>query len=667
MLIDPSSTDFAERRARMVERDIARRGVRRPEVLDAMRTVPRERFMSASLAEFAYDDTPLPIEEGQTISQPYIVASMAEAAEIEPDDRVLEIGTGSGYGAAVLGQIAEEVWTVERHEPLALQARGRLSGIRADNVHVMVGDGTLGWPEAAPFDAIVVTAGGPVVPQSLLEQLADGGRLVIPVGAETRAQELVRVRRDGDEYRTESLGAVRFVPLIGEEGWEAPESPPVPAPETPLLTSAAPPAAPSLAHLVREEAQAFESIPDADLGPLLERIGDSRIVLLGEASHGTSEFYRMRDRITRALIEQKGFTAIAVEADWPDAAVVDAYVRHRPPSPPRFEMFSRFPTWMWRNAEVRDLVEWLRFHNSTVEERARQVSFHGLDLYSMYTSRDAVLAYLEGVDPDAASVARHRYACLTPWQQDPARYGHAVMTGSFAGCEDGVVATLTDLLRQRMEYATADGDAFIEAAQNAMVVANAERYYRVMYHGSRESWNLRDLHMFETLGLVRSHRGPGAKVIVWEHNSHVGDASATEMGARGEHNVGMLTRREYGDAAFIVGFGTDRGTVAAATDWGGPMEVKSVRPSHPESYERVCHDSGVPAFALHLREPDRPELREELERPRLERAIGVIYRPETELQSHYFQASLPRQFDEYIWFDETRAVTPVPRIVPDDH
>jgi erythromycin esterase-like protein len=298
-------------------------------------------------------------------------------------------------------------------------------------------------------------------------------------------------------------------------------------------------------------------------------------------------------------------------------------------------------------------------HNAGLDDPARQVAFCGLDLYSLFTSRDAVLAYLDRVDPEAATVARARYSCLTPWEHDPARYGQAVVTGRFVGCEDGVVATLTDLLRQRLDYASRDGDAFVEAAQNALVVADAERYYRVMYYGSVDSWNLRDQHMFETLQTVRAHRGPGTKVVVWEHNSHIGDASATEMGARGEHNVGMLCRREYGEDAFLVGFGTDRGTVAAASDWGGPMHELAVRPAHARSYERIFHDSGLPAFLLHLRDPVRDEVRQELEPPRLERAIGVIYRPGTELQSHYFQAVLPRQFDEYVWFDRTTAVSPL--------
>jgi protein-L-isoaspartate(D-aspartate) O-methyltransferase len=642
--------DADERRRDMVERDIASRGVRDPRVLEALRTVPRERFLPERLAEFAYDDTPLPIDEGQTISQPLIVAVMAEAAELEPDSRVLEIGAGSGYGAAVLSRAAAEVWTIERHELLAEQAARRLEELGYDNATVVIGDGTLGLPEQAPFDAVVVTAGGPSIPEALIEQLVDGGRLIIPVGPESRGQRLLRVRRRGDEFDEEDLGPVRFVPLIGQQGWRNPEGRALVVPRPRVV-----PSGPAL--LVREEAEPMTSIDEAELGGLLDRIGDHPVVLLGEASHGTAEFYEMRARITRELIERKGFTAVAVEADHPDASRIDAWVRHRPVTGPDFEPFSRFPTWMWRNREVRHFVDWLHGHNGRVSPE-RRVSFHGLDIYSLYSSRAAVIDYLSGIDPEAAALARHRYGCLTPWQHDPASYGRAVVSGRFVGCEDEVVEVLTDLLRRRLELGGA-GEAYDDAAQNALVVANAERYYRIMYHGSRASWNLRDQHMFETLKTIRVRRGPGAKVVVWEHNSHIGDASATEMGARGEHNVGMLARREYGDDAFLVGFGTHDGVVAAATEWGGPMERKTIRPSHPDSYERLAHDTGVPAFLLHLRDPDRPELVDELDQPRLERAIGVIYRPETELQSHYFQASLPRQFDEYVWFDRTSAVHPL--------
>jgi protein-L-isoaspartate(D-aspartate) O-methyltransferase len=272
------------------------------------------------------------------------------------------------------------------------------------------------------------------------------------------------------------------------------------------------------------------------------------------------------------------------------------------------------------------------------------------------------LGYLDRVDPDSARVARERYGCLTPWQNDPAVYGRAVVTGTFRGCEEQVVAMLRHMLDKRMEYVGRDGERYHDALQNARLVANAERYYRVMYYGSRDSWNLRDQHMFETLQVLLAFRGPQTKAVIWEHNSHVGNAAATEMGTRGELNVGELARRAYGDAAYLVGFGTDHGTVAAATDWDGPMQIKTVRPAHPESYEKVCHDAALDAFLLPLRQPRRDSLRDELTAARLERAIGVIYRPDTELQSHYFQAVLPQQFDEFVWFDATQAVRALPGI-----
>jgi protein-L-isoaspartate(D-aspartate) O-methyltransferase len=286
------------------------------------------------------------------------------------------------------------------------------------------------------------------------------------------------------------------------------------------------------------------------------------------------------------------------------------------------------------------------------------VGFHGLDLYSMFTSLAAVLAYLDDVDPDAAVVARTRYAALTPWQKDPAAYGRAVLLGRYQSSEQAVIAMLRQMLEHRFEYASKDGDRFFDAVQNARVVANAERYYRAMYYGSVASWNLRDQHMFDTLQALLAYYGPSSKGIVWEHNSHLGDARATEMGARGEHNVGQLCRVKFADQVYLIGFGTDRGTVAAAPDWDAPMETMQVRSAHAESYECLFARSGVRAFTLHLRDPVRAAVRDELTPSRLERAIGVVYRPESELLSHYFQASLPRQFDEYIWFDETHAVTP---------
>lgn len=410
------------------------------------------------------------------------------------------------------------------------------------------------------------------------------------------------------------------------------------------------------AQLLRECAEPFAAIESADVGGLLERIGGARVVLLGEATHGTAEFYRMRARITQELVVRRGFTIVAVEADWPDAARVDRYVRDSDGRPLIGKAFARFPVWMWRNREVEEFTGWLHDYNRTVPDPALRVGFFGLDLYSLYTSIGVVLAYLDQVDPDAARRARRRYGCLAQWEGEPSGYARELLGGSRRSCEDDVLKALEELLEHRLAYIARDGDRFLDAVQNARLVASAERYYRELCLGSAHTWNLRDQHMFETLQSLLGSRGPGAKAVVWAHNSHLGDAGATEMGLRGELNVGHLCREEFGDAAYLVGFGTDHGTVAAAADWDEPMHVMHVRPAHPGSYEHLCHLSAVPAFSLPLRHAARPELRLELTPPHLERAIGVVYRPETELDSHYFHASLPHQFDEYVWFDETSAV-----------
>ncbi len=652
--------DLATLRTTMVARDLARRDIQDPRVLAAFRDVPREAFLPPELAEFAYDDTPLPIAKGQTISQPYIVAVTVQALGLRGDERVLEIGTGSGYAAAILGRVAREVDTVERIPLLAETAEARLASLGFSNVHVHLGDGTLGWPAGAPFDAIAVAAGGPDVPPALLEQLAIGGRLVIPVGPEN-AQVLLRVTRVGDaEYREDPITDVRFVPLIGAQGWAEGGGRSSRGP-APIVTRPVRAPGGGVRALIRECAEPIGAIDEAPLGAFLERIGDARVVLLGEATHGTSEFYRMRTRITRELVEHRGFQFVAIEGDWPDAARVDAAIRGLPRGDASHVPFERFPQWMWRNEEVQELVRWLRSYGARHPER--RVGFHGLDLYSLFLSIDAVLHYLDGVDPDAARVARHRYGALSPWQKDPAAYGEAVLRGRYASSEGAVVEMLRDMLRKRLEYAEKDGERFFDAAMNARVVADAEAYYRALYYGSAASWNLRDTHMWETLKALLAWYGPEAKAVVWAHNSHVGDASATEMRARGEHNLGELARRHFGDAAYRVGFGTDHGTVAAAAAWGAPRERKSVVPARADSYEGLFHEVGVAAFRLHLRRPSRQALREELLAERLERAIGVVYRPDTELASHYFHASLPAQFDEYFWFDATTAVTELEELV----
>jgi protein-L-isoaspartate(D-aspartate) O-methyltransferase len=649
----PDPDNFTAQREEMVERAIRARGVRSKIVLDAMRSVPREDFLPAGMREFAYDDTPLPIEAEQTISQPYIVAFMVEALGLEGGERVLEIGAGSGYAAAVLSRIAGEVYTVERIGQLAEKAAARLADLGYGNVRLLHGDGTKGWPEHMPYDAIVVAAGGPKVPDALKLQLKIGGRLVIPVGEDRNVQELVRITRVSEQdFKREDLADVRFVPLVGEEGWQLAQ----PVKSQPVAAKPVAARERTLPQLIADSCEPFDDLETASLDALMKRIGNSRIVLLGEATHGTSEFYRMRERITRELIEKKGFRFVAIEGDWPDAARVDHYVRHMEYPPSEWTAFARFPVWMWRNVEVRGFVDWLRGFNAG-KPMAQRAAFHGLDLYSLYDSIRVVLKYLDERDPQTAAVARQRYGCLTPWQSDPATYGHAALTGTYGNCEPAVTAVLTDLMKRRNAYAERDGERFLDAMQNATLVANAERYYRIMYYGSRASWNLRDTHMFYTLKTLLDFYGAGSKAVVWAHNSHIGDAAATEMSSRGEHNLGQLCRKAFGQEAYLIGFGTHEGEVAAASDWDGPMEIKEVQPSLPESYEHACHEAGIKSFLLDLRGA-APDLQERLRKPRLERAIGVIYRPQSERASHYFQAVLPEQFDEYVWFDSTRAVKP---------
>ena len=404
-----------------------------------------------------------------------------------------------------------------------------------------------------------------------------------------------------------------------------------------------------------------------DYDSLLDLVGTARIVLLGEASHGTHEFYHERAMITQRLIGEKGFTAVAVEADWPDAYRANRYVRGV--SDDAFAVdaladFRRFPTWMWRNTDVVEFLEWLRAHNDPRPDAA--AGFYGLDLYSLHASMEAVLRYLEKVDPEAAKEARARYACFDHFGTDTQVYGFATGTGLAKSCEDEVVTQLVELQRRAMEYARRDGqraeDEAFHAEQNARLVRNAEAYYRSMFLERVSSWNLRDRHMAETLDALVAHldrRVGRAKVVVWAHNSHVGDARATEMGRRGELNIGQLARERYGREAIRIGFTTDHGTVTAASDWGGPAERKRVRPARPDSYEGAFHDTELPRFLL--AGDDVARVAEALREPRLERAIGVIYRPETERASHYFQAWLPDQFEAVLHFDETRAVEPLER------
>jgi erythromycin esterase-like protein len=405
----------------------------------------------------------------------------------------------------------------------------------------------------------------------------------------------------------------------------------------------------------------------SDYDPLLDFIGDARFVLLGEATHGTHEFYRQRAQITKRLIQEKGFTAVAVEADWPDAYRVNRYVRGASADSDAVEAlsgFKRFPAWMWRNADVLDFIGWLRSYNDSLAADAIKTGFYGLDLYSLHASIEAVLNYLDKADPVGAERARHRYACFEHFGADPQEYGYAAGLGLSHTCESEVISQLIDLQGRAAEYARRDGriaaDDFFYAEQNARLVKNAEEYYRTMFRGRVSSWNLRDAHMVDTLDSLVEYFGlhnQRAKFVVWAHNSHLGDARATQMGRAGEWNVGQLIRQKYGHNCVLVGFTTYSGTVTAASKWGGQAERKRVRPAMQGSCESLFHDSGISRFLLTL--PKGTPVAMGLREPMLERAIGVIYLPESELTSHYFHARLSDQFDAVLHFDQTRAVEPL--------
>ncbi len=423
----------------------------------------------------------------------------------------------------------------------------------------------------------------------------------------------------------------------------------------------------ALSDRVSEAAEPLAGSPD-DYDSLLDLVGDARFVLIGEASHGTHEFYRERAQITKRLIFQRGFNAVAVEADWPDAYRINRFVHGVSEDVDSVEAlsgFKRFPQWMWRNADVLDFVGWLRGHNDEQVFEDRKCGFYGLDLYSLHASIEAVLDYLRKVDPEAAKRAREHYSCLEHFGKEIQTYGYAAGFGLTPTCEDAVVQELVALRRKAMEYLQRDGqvaaDAYFCAEQNARVVQNAEEYYRSMFRREISSWNLRDTHMMESLISLADHLGKQeapAKIVVWAHNSHLGDARATQMSERGEFNLGQLVRQRFRKEAVLIGFTTYEGTVTAASDWDAPAERKNVRPGHRESYEALFHDVDLPRFFLDLR---RNDISTALRTERLERAIGVIYRPETEMISHYFNARLSDQFDAVLHFDHTRAVEPLER------
>ncbi len=622
---------FDRRRAAMVRDQVAGRGIDDARVLAAMHDVRRECFAEPEQRAQAFDDAPLAGDH--ELARPFDVARMLAAAALRGDERVLDIGAGSGYVSALLARLAARVFALEPDAQRAQRAAERLTQQGFDAVRVRHGDILHGWADEGPYDVIVVQQPCRTVPQALREQLAVGGRLLIAVGRDDTAPELVRVTRvSTHDWRHDDVADVRLPRAAAPQG--------------------APPRDGGLIAALARHAEPFTDIETVDLEPLLRRIGDAHLVLIGEASHGSAEFYRMRQRITQALIEHRGFSVLAVEGDWPDCASVDAQLRFD--APPAADAFTRFPQWLWRNAEFDRFVGWLRRCNAA-REPVQRVAFYGLDLYSMYASITRVLDYLDGVDPQAAELARRRYGCLMPWQDDPAAYARASMRLQARHCEEPVEAMLRAFTQSHARYAAIDdGARYFDSLANARLVRDAERYYRTLFYGSRQAWNLRDTHMFETLRALLQFHGAGTKAVVWAHNAHVGDAHATEMAQRGEHNLGSLCRQTWGAGCYAIGFGTAHGSVTAAPAWGHAAQAMTLRAPLAHSYEHAFADTGVERMLL----PLRGAAPQAVPAPRLQRAIGAVYRPQNERLSHYFEALLPVQFDEYVWFARSGALAP---------
>ncbi|KAH8162813.1 hypothetical protein CIB48_g5442 [Xylaria polymorpha] len=425
-----------------------------------------------------------------------------------------------------------------------------------------------------------------------------------------------------------------------------------------------------LGNIIKDVAKALPDIDDDSFSSYFDQLGSSRVVLIGDGSHGTSEFYRARAAITKRLISEHGFNTVCLECDWPDARTIDHYTRLHPrrsaePDVHSMRVFDHFPRWMWRNTETQDFVDWLREHNAGLPMYKR-TSFNGLDVYSMDASMRAVVDYLDRVDPTLARVARRRYSCLDPWLDDPPEYGRAAFNESSSTCESDVVKMLQDLLSRRLELATQpeDSESFLDAEMNARLVQDAEGYYRALFHAERSSWDLRDKYMHSVLTRLLQLR-LGSKAIIWAHNSHVGDARGSFTQDPREINLGQLCRESFGEEAVsLVGCGTYAGTVAAAGDWDEEMEVKTVVASRNDSYEGLFHAVGMRSFLLDIR--GNVSLRDADESPRLQRFIGVIYRPNTELESHYVRCVLCKQYDAFLWFDETGAVHPFETAQPQE-
>jgi protein-L-isoaspartate(D-aspartate) O-methyltransferase len=609
----------------MIEEQLVRRGIADARVLEAFRAVPREAFVPERLGEVAYQDSPLPIGGGQTISQPFVVALTLEALALTGTERVLEIGTGSGYAAALLGRLAAEVHTVERLAALADEARQRLAERGCKNVHVTLGDGSLGLPEHAPYDAIAVAAAGPSVPAALRDQLAVGGRLVMPV-VRNGGQALVRITRQGPAtWKEERLLDVTFVPLIGAQAWPEAKRPPATVPRDD-----------DTVRLVQKHAEPVE-----DLRALADRIGGARVVLLGGAIDGSLELQRLRVRLTQELLARGGFQFVAIEGDWSDAARIDEHVRDLAPRPDLpFHAFTRFPGIRWRNKVVAAFVDDLHARGD--------VGFHGLDVFGTTGAVSLALERVGEHDSEAAREARSRCTTISPW-----RRGVADILTEQAAFEPDLLASLHASLSARTAAVRVAGPRAAEAARRA--AEDGDTYYRYLLHGALDAWSIRSDAMANMLRALLDDYGPQSRAIVWAHDAHVADATGTETGVRGHRTLGQLARLAFDGGAYLVGLDAGVGEILASPSWGAKPAVMELGPAPPSSHERLFHDAGLSAFALPLRS-GASDLREALRVPRLSRAIGAVYRPDAELVTHYLAVAPSRAFDELVFVDRTTPV-----------
>lgn len=615
------------------------KGINNPILLKAFKNIPEEIYLSELLHPYFYEDVRIEKSLDQLEPRLMFLARLLDILKVQEGERILISGVDSIFVMIVLSKIYDEVYALETNETYATWSKEVLKNIGVSNVFIKVGKPESGLEKKAPFDAILMASEFEDIPKNLQDQLKIGASLLIPIGPDW-AHVIIHIteRISDSEFTSKNIREnyliprPKHIPFISKKEF----------PDREIIDE------------IGMNAVPFKSFSDFPMDQLLKRIGNSKVVLIGEASHGTSEFYRTRQEITKALIKELGFNFVCAEADWSDAEQINNYVKNKYQQQD-WMPFVRFPQWMWKNMEVLDFVEWLKKYNTN---KTISTGFYGLDLYGLENSIDLVIKYLKGIDPQFAQIAKNRYSCITPYMADPAIYGKLVLSNQLESCEKEVVKMLFDLLKNKNKLD--HSPEYFYTYQNASVIADAERYYKSMYYGSAESWNLRDLHMFYTLRSLLSFFGPSSKAVVWAHNSHIGNALATEMYSRGEINIGHLCKEQYGDSCYQIGFGTHHGTVAAANNWGNKMEVMNVNESLDGSFENLCHRTQIENFTLPLRKNHNNEnLRTLLSSPKLERAIGVIYRPRTELQSHYFKAVLSSQFDEYIWINKTSAVTPI--------